>query len=80
MANKVIHEKELCIGCGACASVCEKFWRLGSEGKAELKGSKIVGKNNELAVKDMDLACNKTAADTCPVNCIHVFEKDKKLI
>jgi len=75
MATKVVHEKEKCIGCGACASMCEKFWSLGSEGKAILKGGKT-----ELVIKDADLACNKQAAEVCPVNCIHIFEKDKKVI
>lgn len=67
---KVIHEVEKCIGCGACVAVCDKFWALGSEGKAELKGAKAVGKNKELQIKDADLQCNKNAAETCPVNCI----------
>jgi len=75
MAIKVVHEKATCIGCGACASMCAKFWSLGSEGKAVLKGGKA-----ELVIKDADLACNKQAAEVCPVNCIHIFEKEKKLI
>jgi len=70
MAIKIVHEIEKCIGCGACVAVCDKFWSIGSDGKAHLKGAKPAGKNFELTVKD--LACNKQAAETCPVQCIIV--------
>jgi len=69
---KVIHEREKCIGCGACAAVCDKFWSMASDGKSALRGAKAVGKNCELTIKDADLACNKNAAETCPVQCIIV--------
>ncbi|MFH0869105.1 MAG: ferredoxin [archaeon] len=80
MAIKIVQEREKCIGCGACAAVCSKFWSLASDGKAEPKGAKAAGSNRELAIKDADLACNKSAAETCPINIIHIFDKDKKLI
>jgi len=67
---KVIHEKDKCIGCGACAAVCPDFWEMGSDGKSHLKGSKKAGKNFELTLKDA--ACNQDAANTCPVQCIQV--------
>ena len=69
---KVVHEIEKCIGCGACTSVCGKFWSLGPEGKAVLKGAKTAGKNKELTIKDADIACNRQAADVCPVQCIRI--------
>lgn len=67
---KVIHEREKCIGCGACAAVCPDFWEMGDDGKSVLKGGKKVGKNFELTVKDA--GCCKDAESTCPVQCIHV--------
>ncbi len=67
---KVTHELEKCIGCGACAAVCPKFWEMGDDSKAHLKGSKKKGKIEELTVKNVD--CNKDAEGTCPVQCIHV--------
>jgi len=67
---KIIHEKDKCIGCGACAAVCPNFWEMGDDGKSKLKGAKKVGKNFELKVKDA--ACNKDAESTCPVQCIHL--------
>ena len=68
--SKVIHEKEKCIGCGACVAVCPDFWEMADDGKALLKGSKKSGNNFELEVKDS--VCNQDAANTCPVQCIHV--------
>ncbi len=67
---KITHEREKCIGCGACVAVCPKFWEMKDDGKSHLKGSKKKGKVYELEVKDA--GCNKDAANTCPVECIHV--------
>ena len=49
---KVIHEREKCIGCGACAAVCPDFWEMSDDGKSVLKGGKKAGSNFELTVKD----------------------------
>jgi len=65
---KVVHEREKCIGCGACVAVCPKFWEMKDDGKSNLKSSKKVGKNFELEVKDP--GCSEEAANTCPVQCI----------
>jgi len=67
---KVIHEKDVCIGCGACAAVCPKYWEMAGDGKAHLKGGKPAGSNFELELADVE--CNKDAASSCPVNCIKV--------
>lgn len=77
MAKLVIkHDRDNCIGCGACVGLCPDFWDMGSDGKAKLKGAK----NNELEIKDADLALNKEAADSCPVNVIHITKDGKKII
>jgi len=36
---KIIHDREACIGCGACASVCPKYWEMDSDGKSNIIGS-----------------------------------------
>lgn len=46
--------KEKCIGCGLCASICPEVFEM-KDGKAHAKGS---GK------------CAKEAADSCPVDAI----------
>ena len=73
----VKHDRDNCIGCGACVSVCPKFWDMGNDGKSDLKGAK----NNELELKnDEDLACNEEAAKMCPVNVIHIIKDGKQTL
>jgi ferredoxin len=74
--TKVIHDRNVCIGCGACAAVCPDFWEMADDGKSRLKG----GKDKNGAVFELEVddpKCNKDAAQSCPVNCIHI-EKDGK--
>lgn len=74
MAVKIIHDRDVCIGCGACAAVCPDYWEMGGDGKSDLKGAK----KDVLTVKD--IGCNKEAAQGCPVNCIHIEEGGKRTI
>lgn len=50
---------------------CPDFWSMADDGKSVLKGAV----DNELEVDEKDHACNKEAADSCPVNVIHVEAK-----
>ena len=50
-------DKEKCIGCGACASVCSEVFELGDDGKARVKAQK-------------NLSCVKEAINSCPVDAI----------
>lgn len=83
---RIVHERDICIGCSACASVCPKYWEMDKDGKSNIKGhtktgngeEEILGtKQNPLAI---DFESNLEAAESCPVNCIHIFETklDKK--
>jgi ferredoxin len=79
MAIEIIHDKEQCIGCGACTAVCPKHWEMGDDGKSNLKNSKEKAKNFfHLNLNEMD--GNLEAAQSCPVNCIHINENGKKKI
>ncbi len=49
-------DKEKCIGCGLCASLCEEVFEL-KDGKAFVKAQK-------------KLPCVKEAIESCPVNAI----------
>ncbi len=71
---KIIHEKSKCIGCGVCASMCDKYFEMGEDGKSHLKSSKEVGEGKyELEVDDA--GCAKEAAESCPVQCIHIVNE-----
>jgi len=48
--------KEKCIGCGACASICSEVFEM-KDGKAHVKAQK-------------DTPCVKEAIDSCPVKAI----------
>lgn len=52
---------ETCIGCGACASVCEEVFEM-KDGKAHVK------EGQEKSTAD----CCKEASDSCPVTAIKI--------
>ncbi|MFA5141850.1 MAG: ferredoxin [Candidatus Woesearchaeota archaeon] len=58
---KITQERNLCIGCGACASVCPENWAMQKDGKSKPKKTEVSA-----------IGCNQTAADGCPVHCIHI--------
>jgi ferredoxin len=68
---KIILERDKCIGCGACHAVCPEYWKMAEDGKINLLGSKKEGKE-DYSLELGDEGCNKEAADSCPVQCIHV--------
>jgi ferredoxin len=73
------HDRPNCIGCAACEAVAPDVWEMNSDGKSDIKG----GKNRddgwqELPIKEEDFQLNKEAADSCPVNVIHIVKKDTK--
>ena len=59
---KIEQDRDACIGCGACVSVCPDNW--------EMKGDKSHPKKTELD----EVGCNQEAADVCPVQCIKIVK------
>jgi len=53
-------DKDKCIGCGLCTSICPDVFELGDDGKSHVKNPKTCEKSN----------CCKEAADSCPVQAI----------
>ncbi len=71
--TKIIHERDRCIGCGACVSICPKYWDLSEDGRSTIKeGINTEKENYELEVEN--IGCNQDAADACPVQCIIISE------
>ena len=60
---KIEFNKEECIGCGSCASVCDNWILDEKEYKAKPKKT-ILDK----------IGCNKDAEEACPVGAIKVKE------
>lgn len=54
---KIKIDKEKCIGCGLCASICSSVFAMGKDGKAMVKAQK-------------DIPCVKEAIESCPVEAI----------
>lgn len=71
---KIRHDRENCIGCGSCASLCPEFWSMDADGKSMLKGAVEGGPGwFELELREADLGCNRRAAESCPVSVIHIL-------
>jgi len=51
-------DKNKCIGCGLCVSLCGEVFKIGKDGKAEVKAQK-------------DLPCVKESKESCPVEAIN---------
>jgi ferredoxin len=68
----VCHFRDRCIGCGACAMVCPKYWTIEDDGKAKIKDAETI-KNFDRAEVDLeDYNENKLASELCPTNVIKI--------
>lgn len=61
MPINVKFDKEACIGCSACTSVCENW---------VMDGDKVRPK--KIDISKNELKCNKEAEDICPVKAITI--------
>lgn len=83
---KIQHDRPNCIGCGACAAVSPDYWEMSpTDGKSDLKEAKETKKGEEIILEEREISqekyqSNKEAADSCPVNVIHIFDKEGKKI
>lgn len=61
MKVTIEHNRDICIGCGACAAACPDNWEMADDGKSKCKKTELD-----------EVGCNQEAADKCPVKCIEV--------
>ena len=77
MTNQIQHDRPGCIACGACAAVAPDFWDMDpNDGKSNLKNCKKVGDQEHRDLLDDEFETNKEAAECCPVNVIHIINKE----
>lgn len=65
---KVKVNKEACIGCGACAAICDAVFEIDDEGLSQVK------EEAKKEVKEDDKVACKDAAESCPTGAIEVTE------
>lgn len=75
---RIKHDRPNCIGCTACANISPQFWEMSDvDGLADLVSAK---KNEdatmELDISEEDFQANMDAAESCPVNVIHLIKID----
>jgi len=71
---KIIHQRKKCIGCGNCAIICPKIFKMDEGRKACFSSSKVKydPKTDEGILVVKKIGCGQEAADACPVQCIIV--------
>jgi ferredoxin len=78
---KYIYDKENCIGCGSCAALDSKNWKMQQEGKSKLLDSEETKEDIfEKEFSEKDFEKNLETAQSCPVNTIHIEKDNKKII
>ena len=60
---RIVQERDKCIGCGACVSVCPENWMMAEDSKARPK---------KIGLTEKEYKCNKLAEEACPVSIIHI--------
>lgn len=66
---KVVLNRDACIGCGACAALCEDIFEIDNEGL-----SKVIKEE----VKDEEVELTRDAIESCPTGAITLEEKEEK--
>lgn len=79
---KLEHDREECIGCGACVAIHPEGWEMADDGKSDITNSKMRedGWEEKTLESEEDFELHKEAAESCPVNCIHLEKDGKKII
>ncbi len=80
---KVEHDRENCIGCGACYALFPEGWEMAEDGKSNLIGGEkreSDGWFEKELTSEEDIQKHKAAAEGCPVNVIHLTLNGERVI
>ena len=76
---KVKVNKDACIGCGACAAICDEVFEINDEGLSEVKVEEENKEKEEfVSVKEELQDEVRDAADSCPTGAIEVNEGEEE--
>ena len=71
------HNRPDCIGCAACVAVNPKHWVMNEDNKTDIIGAPHRPDGwQELEIGEEEFQANKEAAEACPVNVIHLKNKE----
>jgi len=71
---KVLHFRNRCIGCNACAEIAHNRWRMSrKDGKAVLVGGIEKKGIYQVLISDDELDENQQAREACPVKVIQII-------
>jgi ferredoxin len=77
MPYQIVFDRPNCIACKACEVIAPEHWKISAEdGKSEVVGgSKTADGKMTRDIDDAALEANLNAAQSCPVNVIHLVNK-----
>lgn len=67
---KIVIDRENCIGCGACETVCPEVFELAEDGKSSITEKYRRSDLGQGKVKEGMASCVESAKDSCPVEVI----------
>ncbi|MEM3507270.1 MAG: ferredoxin [Candidatus Bathyarchaeia archaeon] len=71
--------REVCIGCGVCASLCPEVFEIDEENKSKISSKFSINQNEKASTGKIPLNlldCVKSAAESCPVSSIIIKSED----
>jgi ferredoxin len=79
---KIVYDRDACISAKTCIEFYKKFKISKKDDKADLVGSKEEKGQHVLVIGEKDFEKAKQAAQSCPVNVIHIYdmETNEKMI